>query len=161
MDKAEERLYRLASHNYSHQDKNNYNDKLSGQTQHRLRSHGIGRIFDRPLPSYDSSLYSVLNMLCSHELWTARRLNFLTFNVVPCKQNTWRHKFSAGRKFIRCHVEEAIDTKRIWQKSSEISAQFLLPPLKGVYEGHGNDNVKNDNNNSNNKNNKLGRARIF
>ena len=100
-------------------------------------------------------------MLCSHELWTARRLNFLTFNVVPCKQNTWRHKFSAGRKFIRCHVKDAIDTKRIWQKSSEKSAQFLLLPLKGVYEGHGNDNVKDNNNNSNNKNNKLGTARIF
>ena len=33
MDKAEERLYRLASHNYSQQDKNNYNDKLSSKTQ--------------------------------------------------------------------------------------------------------------------------------
>ena len=58
-------------------------------------------------------------------------------------------------------MNEAIDTKRLWQTSSEISAQFLLPPLKGVYEGHGNDKVKNDNNNSNNKNDKLGRARIF
>ena len=58
-------------------------------------------------------------------------------------------------------MEEAIDTKRIWQKSSEKSAQFLLLPLKGVYDGHGNDNVKNNNNNSNNKNNKLGTARIF
>ena len=33
MDKAEERLYRLVSHYYSHQDKNNYNDKLSNKAQ--------------------------------------------------------------------------------------------------------------------------------
>ena len=46
MDKAEERLYHLASHNYSHHEKNNYNDKLSNEAQQRLRSHGIGLIFD-------------------------------------------------------------------------------------------------------------------
>ena len=33
MDKAERRLYRLESHNYFHQDKNNYNDKLSNKAQ--------------------------------------------------------------------------------------------------------------------------------
>ena len=35
-----------------------------------------------------------------------------------------------------------IDTKRLWQKSSEKIAQFLPLLLKGVYEGYGNDNVK-------------------
>ena len=32
-DKAEERLYRLESHNYFHKDKNNYFDKLSDKAQ--------------------------------------------------------------------------------------------------------------------------------
>ena len=35
-----------------------------------------------------------------------------------------------------------MDTKRLWQTSSEKIAQFLPLLLKGVYDGYSNDNVK-------------------
>ena len=35
-----------------------------------------------------------------------------------------------------------MDTKTLWQTSSEKIAQFLPLLLKGVYDGYGNDNVK-------------------
>ena len=86
--------------------------------------------FVRPLPSHDGSIYSVLNMLWSHELWTARRLNFRTFNVFPVNRAPDCTNFQPVES-----SSDAIMAEVEWKKRS-------ISTAAAVYDGHDNDTIK-------------------
>ena len=137
MDKAEKRLHCLVSHYYSHQDKKKCNDKLSGQTQHRLRSHGIGRIFDRLKNLTGHFLHTMVQyILCSicsdHtnferlDVYIFVRLTCFRVNRTPERTNFQPVESSSG----------AIMAKVEWKKRS------ISTTAAAVYDGHDNDNLK-------------------
>ena len=80
----------------------------------------------------------------------------VTFSIATHRKKeftVWHYTITPMTKISILTIFRAksnIDTKRLWQKSSEKIAQFLLLLLKGVYDGYSNDNVKKSNNLQNN-----------
>ena len=72
----------------------------------------------------------------------------VTFSIATHRKKeftVWHYTITPMTKISILTIFRAksnIDTKRLWQKSSEKIAQFLLLLLKGVYDGYSNDNVK-------------------